>query len=320
MAFRSPDPHNLRRAATRAGQDGVYEHDRPCLGCGYNLRGIPRGGKCPECGMASKMPDDIDAPLSQAPTRVILSFIRGCWLASICVAAAVGVTIADRFPAWKPSISLFIMTGVSLLWVLAVMWLTPGFNLPQAAIRGFSPRGKLRRATRLLHWGWVAATCAQFVDWQLSVNSGGIAGAGGGSLRTLLSLMETVGFLAGLAGIVCLSLMLERLAEWTRDDTAEKCFNWAAWSLPISTLLLNVHIPNQTYVNLLITAVWLASVAIFPYALLNLSGSVTYCVLHAVEHKGRDERRQERSKKYTQNVGETISTMDAARKKAGAKL
>jgi hypothetical protein len=39
-----------------------------------------------------------------------------------------------------------------------------------------------------------------------------------------------------------------------------------------------------------------------------------------VEHRGRDERRRERSKKYTQNVGETISTMDAARKKAGAKM
>jgi len=319
MAIRSPDPHNLRRAAARAGQQGVFEHDRPCLGCGYNLRGLPHGANCPECGMASKMPEDIDAPLSLAPTSVILAFIRGCWLASICVAAAVGVTIADRFPAWKPSISLFIVAGLSLLWVLAVFWMTPGFNLPQAAIRGFSPRGKLRRATRVLQWGWVASTGASFVEWQLSVKSGGIAGAGGASLRSLLQLLETGGFLAGLAGVVCLSLMLERLAEWTRDDTAEKYFNWSAWTLPISTLLLYIDIPNP-YVSLLLTALWFLSVAIFPYALLNLSGSVTYSVLHSVENKGRDERRQERNQKYAQKVGETVQTMDAARKKAGAKL
>jgi len=119
---------------------------------------------------------------------------------------------------------------------------------------------------------------------------------------------------------VCLSLLLERLAEWTRDDTAEKFFNWAAWTLPASTLLLGVQFSHQHYVNMLITALWTISVGIFPYALLNLSGSVTYSVLHSVEHRGRHERRQERSQRYAQNVGQTVRTTDAARKEAGVKL
>lgn len=37
--------------ADSAGSIGLIDADVPCLGCGYNLRGLdPGGGRCPECG------------------------------------------------------------------------------------------------------------------------------------------------------------------------------------------------------------------------------------------------------------------------------
>lgn len=56
-----------RRYAERYGDDldgeRVCDRDRPCAKCGYNLRGLPFRGSCPECGeLASIAPLSDDWP------------------------------------------------------------------------------------------------------------------------------------------------------------------------------------------------------------------------------------------------------------------
>src|SRR5438552_13978961 len=97
MRPRAPDPHNLR-AMTSAMPAPVFESDHPCLGCGYNLRGLRAGVKCPECGMPSVMPAGIDDPLALMPRPVIVAFIWGCWAASFCVVGAIAAVIISRLP------------------------------------------------------------------------------------------------------------------------------------------------------------------------------------------------------------------------------
>ena len=44
------------------------ESDWPCRICGYNLRGLHRGGRCPECGTGLEAHDQIWAVLCQVVT------------------------------------------------------------------------------------------------------------------------------------------------------------------------------------------------------------------------------------------------------------
>ncbi len=39
--------------------DPSLDRDLPCLTCGYNLRGLPMGSRCPECGLAIAVTLDV---------------------------------------------------------------------------------------------------------------------------------------------------------------------------------------------------------------------------------------------------------------------
>ena len=306
MAIRAPDPHNLRQAAATAPR---IVDDRECMDCGYNLRGLPIGGKCPECGMPIAATSEIDEPLSQAPTRVILAFIRGCWAASIILALCVGMLAALRFPAWPSEISRWGLLPLSVLWVGAVAWLTPAFGIPQAATRGFSRRSRTRQAARWLQSGWVLAAGLRLLQHELTLT---------GLAASLTRVGFTFGVVAGLAGMIVLCVLMERLAEWTRDDHAQRLFNWAMWTIPVTTALVCVGLPlggvlPLSRVSFVLSAVWLIGIGLFPFALLSLSSSVTLSVVHSYEHRQREQRRAERREKHRNDVATTVRAMDAAR-------
>jgi hypothetical protein len=307
MPPRAPDPHNLRSMSQRSAP--IIGVDRECLGCGYNLRGLRVGAPCPECGMPSDAPEGIDDPLSQMPYRVILAFIRGCWVASICIGAMMGVVIADRWGAWDRSISMMVLAVVAFLWVGAVLWLTPAFSLPQAVVRGFSRVSRLRRIARLSQLGWVIAAAAEAL---LLAQPNGSAG-----LRAMLTLAEWLAFAGGITGIVLLSILLERLSDWARDADAERMFNWATWGLPIATLMMLIDV-SHPLLSLIVFLAWLVLVCTFPAGLLSLSKSVTLSLLHAKEHQDRIKRRDERTRQYHARVGQTVGKMDEIQaKRAG---
>lgn len=314
MAVRGPDPHNLRRMAERAAPQTapIIQTDLECIECGYNLRGLRLGVNCPECGTSTIKQPEVDDPLSLMPRGVIVSFIRGCWVASICVLLMVAGILAERFGALRADIVLPALAGLSVLWALSVVWLTPGFSLPQARSRGFGMRSRTRAVARWLQLGWVVGLGAAAVEAVVTNPSA--------ALTSLLSTLVWVGIVVGLTGLIVLSVLLERLSEWTRDEDAQRMFNWAAWSWPIAVLL---YIPVASFIggwlggggryrlDFVVVLLWVAAIATFPYGLLLLAKSVTLSFLHSIEHHSRMERREERAAEYQRQVAESVRKMDA---------
>jgi hypothetical protein len=93
--------------------------------------------------------------------------------------------------------------------------------------------------------------------------------------------------------------LLESLGEWTRDEDAQRMFNFSMWGLPIATLasLVIPTLPGGK-AEVIFMIIWIAVACTFPYGLLSLSKSVTLTVLHSIEHKERTERKSQRDDQF----------------------
>lgn len=278
--------------------------DPVCGFCAYNLNGLPDNARCPECGRSQPpLPKHVDDPLSLMPLGVIKAFRRGCWLATACVAGAIGLFVCSRWLAAPPLLWPVAWLALACLWCLAVWQVTPAFPFRQALQHGFSADSRLRVVTRWLSTGWMLTALRDLLA------------AKAGAPPLLLQLVNGLGglgLIAGVVGLVLLAVMLARLAQWARDDTAEKAFTAAAWGLPLmgGLLFLGFQLfgpPNPAlnpvfYFHALFFIIWLVLLMALPYGLLSLSASVSYCVRHAREQAEREQRRLERERDHFDQV------------------
>ena len=286
--------------------------DPQCPSCGYNLRGLPPGGNCPECGLAMAPDVRLDTPLCIMPPSLIGRFWIGSWLATACVIIGAAMFIWLRSGAAGRTYVAAVQVATSLAFVISVWILTPALNRREAIARGFYQRSALRQLTRWLALSWPAAATISLVTLLLSSNAWFPQRTAAWALALFT--------LAGIAGIVCLAILLENLSNWTCDDWAEKCFNMTAFGLPASWLLLQVSWPLP-FITALLGLLWIASLISFIMGLLSLSGSVAMSVFHHHEHQRRVDRRQERQKEHERKMAGRIRRMEEAqgRRQTGAR-
>ncbi len=177
----------------------------------------------------------LDEPLSHMPLAVIKAFRLGCWLTSLTVAGFLAVMIGGFLRLWDPVTWSRMIFASAALWPVAAWMVTPSFDLPHAVVRGFGRGSRLRHAARWLQLGWPAAAGAGI--WLVTAPPLPLASA------ALLKLTAAGGIVTGLAGVVVLAILLGRLAEWVRDDRAQRALDLAVWGVAPASALLLLDVP-----------------------------------------------------------------------------
>ncbi|TVQ56992.1 MAG: hypothetical protein EA377_01450 [Phycisphaerales bacterium] len=313
------EPSTSDSAGTEESFVSTLPQGAICLGCSYDLRGLPVLGKCPECGLPTSPEKSTKAgdPLCEMPLDLIRRFHHACLVASGSVIALL-VTLAFTYGAMlDPAVTGGIIFLASLTWMLGVWWLTPALDQPEAVWRGFHATNRLRLAARWLQFGW--PVCIG-VLWATA-----LAPPTGMPLISSLWLVFVGGLLLGAAGLVMLSLMLEQLADWVRDFTAKEIFNGVVFSISAGLFLIALGMlcaflwplsPLRLMFSALTSAGWLvciASMAVFAYALFSVSSCVALSIVHAREHRERWRRREEKTSEYHERLGRTAPAQPPGR-------
>lgn len=279
-----------------------------CRHCGYILDGLPSESRCPECGRPKTSPAGSDEPMADMPEAVICAYRLGAWCAAPVATIAV-LGVAARWIAPRHVTETVFESGQFIVAALgwgAVWLILPGFRDPTARGWGFGEDGVLRRVARWAPAAWMVAA--------------GIAIAAPVPAPAPLKPVIVAVGLASVAAIVLVSVMLGRLARWTRDDDAAKAFIVAAWGLPAAPWIaaaahsssLAVGGPGLRPWQALLVALAIAIALSLPLGLWSLVHALHFAVLHHRDQQEREERRRERADRFAAETAARVAAGDRA--------
>jgi hypothetical protein len=263
----------------------VVEDDQCCISCGYNLRGLPVGRACPECGEPRKNVPGVNDPLlmgewSQRKRLWLgLTIITVC-LFSVCFARlGIFITLVLALSSSARDLYLWLILLISVGWVSGVWLVTsPEFD---ARYRRLRP---LRIAVRCSQLLWLPA-CALWVVSILALT---------GTAQESAHFWSVV--LRGLAavGALGLAVWLMRLAEDAELEDEHRRLNLAVWMLPVPTLVLAL-IPMQVpwiYLALIfmVLLVWCWFIFQWARAALGMQRHLAWAIRLSTRQQGRDQR------------------------------
>jgi hypothetical protein len=219
---------------------GAIGYDLPCASCAYNLRGLTRAGRCPECGFeigrtlsiylarAEPLPPPERAVARQGVEGAVVSLLAlGLMWVPAAVPADWYFVPYSRAPVLEAPARVFLLGTACAAWVLAwyAGWkLTRGRSKPQSS-------GRASLARPLARWG---LSLYLLVPFLLPLVTHGNAPAGGVTL--LLALLVAGG--VGDAALFVHVASLFRRSGWERTA--------------IESMLLSVASPAMLWFSLFI--------------------------------------------------------------------
>lgn len=222
------DPKEIRRTKPRILE--VIETDRECERCGYNLRGLPVGGKCPECGTAivkRRSGNRFTDNLADAPLPYLKVLAVGVALLAV---SSVVCSFAFYFLRRGPSLPLAGAAGVAATawWVGVFITTAPRRGLEGAVRDGILDSRGLRAANRGIQAAWVVSAVFWVLVSRLAPGTPGHTASWWAA-----SILGVVGTL----GLVPLSVQLSSLADWAGDTGLSERFKVVAWVMAAAGLV-----------------------------------------------------------------------------------
>jgi len=300
---------------TRARMDtgiapDVIAEDRPCTQCGYNLRGLTRADRCPECGRAiiSRKTAD-DPPLSEAP----LAYLHVLNVSAIAAAASALLGPISVFYAvgWAQAWAALVAGVATGVWAASVVMLTQ----PKPRF-GDNPRPepkrmqRLRLAARLTQLAWpMFSLCV--IAWAFA----------SGAWMTAAAIAAWSLAIVGVLGFVPTAICFAELSDWARDTSLSGRLRGCAWFITFAalfelcTIAVGLVLPffagflmfGQLFVNI---AFFLA-LLVFVAGVIQLAGNTAWAISNhkAAQAKAmRDVERAEAERRRRDEEAERLGS------------
>jgi hypothetical protein len=220
------------------------------------------------------------------PPGTIRKFSLGFYFAAASLTGIFVLLIGGLRFGWGPEVYAAAVTTLAFLWFAAVWLMTTPLDIPYDQRYGAPWELKARTWARWLQLGWFAHMVVAWTYVALM--------PGPGATLNLLAAGYIISELAGVAGIVLLSLLLASFASWVRDDFAERCFNFTAYGLPTLSIILFVVLPMMGALVMLVIFlavflwfIWFGAILAFPVGLWSLARSLTWAVRHSKDRIDR---------------------------------
>ena len=282
-------------------------NDRECDHCGYNLKGLPMGSKCPECGASIRRvtTQTSGTIMDEAPTRFVRKLRMGFLLASL----AIILQIMGAF------ISGVAFTGIdlisSLMWVGGIFIVTlPRPNRQNIRKDKVLDNDKFRMVVRVLNITWIidALVNGAFVAL-LSSTTGGSA--------FMIGALGILSIITGAAAWICMiptSVYIAELAYWTSNNTIADRLRGAAWVLAVvgSLYALLTGILVMFNFGLILLFLWMPGLLIFiatlvyNYSIIQMTNVMHWVIKNQEHAAGSFDRMEERRKKEEQYKGRIV--------------
>lgn len=301
-AFNSDRYFRFRKIVT--GE--VIAESRPCLKCGYDLRGLASNKNCPECGtlIASTLfRRSRDDTLGNAPLPYLLRLRIGMplLLASPVVLALLAL-VGPLMRKVTPSLGLGERFVLTCLFVPAVLWATGCYFIASPRPTPHSPEGdplqwrKRRWLLRASGLGWCVVPFCLLVLANPNLATGGQVAA-----QSALA----VGLALGMVSAAALSHYFALLCDWAFDTEAARTFERLLWGLAagftmtITFLLVagNVTVTINSFTGLIGWAlgagIWSAGVLYACWRLADLNTMTTWAYRNGQRRAAYHERQRE---------------------------
>ncbi|MBX3359489.1 MAG: hypothetical protein KF745_13800 [Phycisphaeraceae bacterium] len=161
------------KPAADVGGLGVVVEPVTCVGCGYDLIGLPGDGRCPECGAA--VGESMRGLLLRYSTREYLAAVQlgHTLMLSGILAFVVARVVGVAFLPWATAEVWWTFSAIEVGAMLVIAVGCFRLTIPDPRIMGMKQPSEARWAVRVV----VVAQALLAIGWMASGPSGGLHGA-----------------------------------------------------------------------------------------------------------------------------------------------